>query len=91
MMLLYIFYILIYVIKYYVVIKVSMASFPRAIMKFHSMKMEEINKIIRDLWRSTYRGQGDCVSGVLFPKPSDDPVMPVTTSGPLSEHLYEIF
>nr|XP_019820119.1 PREDICTED: DNA repair protein RAD50 [Bos indicus] len=32
-------------------------SFSRAIMKFHSMKMEEINKIIRDLWRSTYRGQ----------------------------------
>lgn len=29
----------------------------QAIMKFHSMKMEEINKIIRDLWRSTYRGQ----------------------------------
>ncbi|KAK5858806.1 hypothetical protein PBY51_002921 [Eleginops maclovinus] len=27
------------------------------IMKFHSMKMDEINKIIRDLWRSTYRGQ----------------------------------
>ncbi|ETE58180.1 hypothetical protein L345_16099, partial [Ophiophagus hannah] len=26
-------------------------------MTFHSMKMEEINKIIRDLWRSTYRGQ----------------------------------
>ncbi|XP_063148403.1 DNA repair protein RAD50 [Candoia aspera] len=29
----------------------------QAIMTFHSMKMEEINKIIRDLWRSTYRGQ----------------------------------
>ncbi|KAF1665073.1 DNA repair protein RAD50, partial [Aptenodytes patagonicus] len=29
----------------------------KAIMTFHSMKMEEINKIIRDLWRSTYRGQ----------------------------------
>ncbi|XP_022348806.1 DNA repair protein RAD50 isoform X2 [Enhydra lutris kenyoni] len=29
----------------------------QAIMKFHSMKMEEINKIIRDLWRNTYRGQ----------------------------------
>ncbi|KAA8586739.1 hypothetical protein FQN60_000575 [Etheostoma spectabile] len=29
----------------------------RTIMKFHSMKMDEINKIIRDLWRSTYRGQ----------------------------------
>ncbi|MBN3315434.1 RAD50 protein, partial [Atractosteus spatula] len=29
----------------------------QAIMKFHGMKMEEINKIIRDLWRSTYRGQ----------------------------------
>uniref|UniRef100_A0A671RZZ0 DNA repair protein RAD50-like n=1 Tax=Sinocyclocheilus anshuiensis TaxID=1608454 RepID=A0A671RZZ0_9TELE len=29
----------------------------QTIMKFHSIKMEEINKIIRDLWRSTYRGQ----------------------------------
>ncbi|XP_015675044.1 DNA repair protein RAD50 [Protobothrops mucrosquamatus] len=29
----------------------------QAIMTFHSMKMEEINKIVRDLWRSTYRGQ----------------------------------
>ncbi|OCT87781.1 DNA repair protein RAD50 [Xenopus laevis] len=29
----------------------------QAIMKFHSIKMEEINKIIRDLWCSTYRGQ----------------------------------
>ncbi|KAM4892506.1 DNA repair protein RAD50 [Sylvia borin] len=29
----------------------------KAIMTFHSMKMEEINKIIRDLWRSIYRGQ----------------------------------
>ncbi|KAK7926333.1 hypothetical protein WMY93_008643 [Mugilogobius chulae] len=29
----------------------------QAIMKFHGMKMDEINKIIRDLWRSTYRGQ----------------------------------
>ncbi|XP_066501906.1 DNA repair protein RAD50 [Hoplias malabaricus] len=29
----------------------------QTIMKFHSLKMEEINKIIRDLWRSTYRGQ----------------------------------
>ncbi|XP_034034944.1 DNA repair protein RAD50 [Thalassophryne amazonica] len=29
----------------------------QSIMKFHSMKMDEINKIIRDLWRTTYRGQ----------------------------------
>ncbi|XP_059398425.1 DNA repair protein RAD50-like [Carassius carassius] len=29
----------------------------QTIMKFHSMEMKEINKIIRDLWRSTYRGQ----------------------------------
>uniref|UniRef100_A0A8C5HJ38 Zinc-hook domain-containing protein n=1 Tax=Gouania willdenowi TaxID=441366 RepID=A0A8C5HJ38_GOUWI len=29
----------------------------QTIMKFHSMKMDEINKIIRDLWRNTYRGQ----------------------------------
>ncbi|KAL4659760.1 DNA repair protein RAD50 [Arapaima gigas] len=34
----------------------------QTIMKFHSMKMEEINKIIRDLWRSTYRGQDiECI------------------------------
>uniref|UniRef100_A0A3P8Z6V4 Zinc-hook domain-containing protein n=1 Tax=Esox lucius TaxID=8010 RepID=A0A3P8Z6V4_ESOLU len=41
----------------------------QTIMKFHSMKMEEINKIIRDLWRSTYRGQGPhinlCAWGIL--------------------------
>lgn len=29
----------------------------QTIMKFHSMKMDEINKIVRDLWRNTYRGQ----------------------------------
>uniref|UniRef100_A0A3Q0QSL8 RAD50 double strand break repair protein n=1 Tax=Amphilophus citrinellus TaxID=61819 RepID=A0A3Q0QSL8_AMPCI len=29
----------------------------RAIVKFHSMKMDEINQNIRDLWRDTYRGQ----------------------------------
>jgi len=27
-------------------------------MKFHSMKMEEINRIIGELWRSTYVGTG---------------------------------
>ncbi|CAG2192451.1 RAD50 [Mytilus edulis] len=27
-----------------------------AIMRYHSLKMEEINKIIRELWRNTYRG-----------------------------------
>uniref|UniRef100_A0A8D0AUX6 RAD50 double strand break repair protein n=1 Tax=Sander lucioperca TaxID=283035 RepID=A0A8D0AUX6_SANLU len=36
---------------------VSKADLCQTIMKFHSMKMDEINKIIRDLWRSTYRGQ----------------------------------
>lgn len=28
----------------------------RAIMSYHKMKMSEINKIIKDLWRSTYAG-----------------------------------
>ncbi|KAK4504078.1 hypothetical protein PRZ48_004993 [Zasmidium cellare] len=28
----------------------------KAIMKYHSLKMEEINRIIADLWRSTYQG-----------------------------------
>lgn len=26
-------------------------------MRFHTMKMEEINKIIKELWQQTYRGQ----------------------------------
>ncbi|CAH1258811.1 RAD50 [Branchiostoma lanceolatum] len=29
----------------------------RAVMSYHHMKMEEINKIIQELWRNTYRGQ----------------------------------
>jgi len=29
----------------------------KALMRFHSMKMEEINKIIKELWQQTYRGQ----------------------------------
>lgn len=29
------------------------------------MKMDEINKIVRDLWRSTYRGQGSLAFKVL--------------------------
>ena len=29
-----------------------------AIMKFHSVKMEEINRIIGELWRNTYSGTG---------------------------------
>ncbi|XP_033743546.1 DNA repair protein RAD50-like [Pecten maximus] len=28
----------------------------KAIMSYHSLKMDEINKIIRELWRNTYRG-----------------------------------
>jgi len=30
----------------------------RAIMRFHQIKMDEINKIIKDLWQQTYRGKG---------------------------------
>ncbi|KAL6343225.1 hypothetical protein AAG906_021136 [Vitis piasezkii] len=34
----------------------------KALMRFHTMKMEEINKIIRELWQQTYRGQDiDCI------------------------------
>ncbi|KAM6544629.1 hypothetical protein CsatB_025365 [Cannabis sativa] len=29
----------------------------KALMRFHTLKMEEINKIIRELWQQTYRGQ----------------------------------
>lgn len=33
-----------------------LTAFSRAIMKYHSLKMEEINRIIEELWKSTYRG-----------------------------------
>lgn len=33
------------------------SALDRALMRFHSMKMEEINKIIKELWQQTYRGQ----------------------------------
>lgn len=29
----------------------------RALMRFHTLKMEEINKIIKELWQQTYQGQ----------------------------------
>ena len=28
-------------------------------MNYHSKKMGDINKIIRELWRNTYRGNGE--------------------------------
>src|SRR5690554_3860819 len=28
----------------------------KAVMKYHSLKMEEINRIIEELWKCTYRG-----------------------------------
>ena len=31
----------------------------RAIMRYHKLKMEEINKIIRELWMKTYKGGGE--------------------------------
>ena len=44
----------------------------KAIMKFHKVKMDEINKIIRELWQQTYRGRGHIskplksLQGILF-------------------------
>ncbi|KNA17185.1 hypothetical protein SOVF_082430 [Spinacia oleracea] len=33
------------------------SALDKALMRFHTMKMEEINRIIRELWQQTYRGQ----------------------------------
>ena len=33
-------------------------------MTYHKMKMDEINKIIRDIWRNTYRGNGQLGYGI---------------------------
>ena len=29
-------------------------------MRFHTIKMDEINKIIKELWMKTYKGGGGC-------------------------------
>lgn len=38
-------------------LQINMLYSARALMRFHTMKMEEINKIIKELWQQTYRGQ----------------------------------
>ena len=46
-----------------------------AIMKYHSLKMEEVNETMRHLWNKTYQGTGTCVicrsncEGSLMPWP----------------------
>ncbi|CAN3354249.1 DNA repair protein Rad50p [Diutina catenulata] len=37
-------------------IQVYTSSLDNAIMKYHSLKMEEINRILRELWQQTYKG-----------------------------------
>lgn len=34
-------------------------SYVRAIMKYHGLKMAEINKIIKEYWINTYKGEGE--------------------------------
>ncbi|KAI7357968.1 hypothetical protein KC320_g1465 [Hortaea werneckii] len=43
----------------------------KAIMRYHSLKMEEINRIIDDLWRRTY--QGTDVDTILIRSESENP------------------
>lgn len=40
-------------------------TFGSAIMKYHSMKMEEVNDIMRHLWNKTYQGTGGFTSTYL--------------------------
>ena len=37
-------------------------------MRFHSIKMEEINKIIKELWMKTYKGGGMILMWLLVPE-----------------------
>jgi DNA repair protein RAD50 len=39
------------------VVKFLFSDF-RAIMRFHALKMEDLNKIIKELWINTYKGGG---------------------------------
>jgi hypothetical protein len=32
------------------------SALDKALMKFHAMKMSEINTVLRELWQSTYKG-----------------------------------
>ena len=44
---------------YFVYIFSLFVSHFRAIMKFHSIKMAEINKIVKEYWTNTYKGNGE--------------------------------
>ena len=35
----------------------------RAIMRYHSLKLADINKIIKEYWVKTYQGGGECRIG----------------------------
>ncbi|KAL8828161.1 MAG: hypothetical protein Q9191_002749 [Dirinaria sp. TL-2023a] len=47
-----------------------MNALDKAIMKYHSLKMEEINRIIEELWRATY--QGTDVDKILIRSENED-------------------
>ena len=38
----------------------------RAIMEYHQNKMADLNRIIRNLWKETYRGHGMCVYSLHY-------------------------
>jgi hypothetical protein len=44
----------------------------RAIMNYHAQKMAEINTIIRELWRNTYRGNGRKYTLLFLLQPLSD-------------------
>ena len=41
----------------------DIVPFCSAIMKYHSLKMEEVNDTMRHLWNKTYQGTGELSSG----------------------------
>jgi len=38
----------------------SSRKYSSAIMKYHSLKMEEVNDTMKHLWNKTYQGTGSC-------------------------------
>lgn len=44
----------------------NLARFTRAAVRYHAIKMEETNKIIKELWTSTYQGTGTSRRSLSF-------------------------
>lgn len=45
-------------------VRVLVQALEKALLTFHTLKMSDINKIVKELWQKTYRNQVPCSANV---------------------------